>query len=408
MLSLGTESSFSQRFLQEAAAAVRHRTWSEEAFLRLVRQGRSPRAAWRERCLAAFLLEMQIAGVPHDSPSAAEFLFDLLETQSACRPEDTVRDLRLQGYSVGDPLQWLLQLKERLARHSRLHQALGKDPEDSAAWARLGGLLENEWRLLLARYLIPPSQVIGRVRRLTRTSCGLADPDVGEHPFFASESDHALGELPAYEGAVAQGLLESGEIWWVGQDTPSHLGSLVEYPLGSIVLIVRPPGSDWELELKRAGRRGPNPLRVFFRRGGRQIPKAHRLDCGSPSRHLRFEAGASTTFSRLFRLSQGRPAPLGRPLSLRSVHSVPGPQGQDVLLLAYLSDPACYGEEFPQLQSQLEDVLQAYQEEDDWEPPPLGGDIGRATLFLTQAAPGQMLLAGTSSFRLDRLALYCG
>ncbi|HSR52626.1 MAG TPA: hypothetical protein VLV83_17520, partial [Acidobacteriota bacterium] len=42
------------------------------------------------------------------------------------------------------------------------------------------------------------------------------------------------------------------------------------------------------------------------------------------------------------------------------------------------------------------------------EPPPLGGDIGRATLFLTQAAPGQMLLAGTSSFRLDRLALYCG
>ena len=49
----------------------------------------------------------------------------------------------------------------------------------------------------------------------------------------------------------------------------------------SAVVVVKPPGSDWEMEFKRAGTRGARLLDVITEREGREAPVSHRLFGGS-------------------------------------------------------------------------------------------------------------------------------
>ena len=92
---------------------------------------------------------------------------------------------------------------------------------------------------------------------------------------------------------------------WVAEATPGEINSLVEYPLGSVVLVIKPPGSDVEIEIKRAGIRGPRPFDVKIWRNGKRVPRSHHLQGGSMVHLLQWESCQSGFFSRVYRQVHG-------------------------------------------------------------------------------------------------------
>ncbi len=122
--------------------------------------------------------------------------------------------------------------------------------------------------------------------------------------------------------------MKARKIFWVSDETSSAINSLVEYPLTTVVLVIKPPGSHYEFELKRAGRRG-NPLSVVFGRNGNRVPASHRLDGGSMQWLLRYEAGNGAKFSSIYRLVHDREAPLPGYISRSTVFAVPA-RGGDI------------------------------------------------------------------------------
>src|SRR5262249_31799146 len=162
----------------------------------------------------------------------------------------------------------------------------------------------QECKLTLGRYFFGPHEVVRRIVESLRTSRGLPEPL--EPGTVEAEAAQLLESWPAYERAIALGLIARSCVLWVGDDTSSRLNSLVESPAGTVVLVVKPPGSSLELEIKRAGRRGSRPLSAVHRRDGYLVSPTHRLDGGSMGGSLRAEAGSAAMLSRLFRLVHGQ------------------------------------------------------------------------------------------------------
>ena len=72
--------------------------------------------------------------------------------------------------------------------------------------------------------------------------------------------------MPDYEARILRLLTRDSLAYWVADATSSEINSLVEYPLTTVVLVLKLPGSHVELEIKRAGGRGVNPLGVVSSR----------------------------------------------------------------------------------------------------------------------------------------------
>src|ERR1044072_1838404 len=138
-----------------------------------------------------------------------------------------------------------------------------------------------------------------------------------------AEMAHALQRMPDFEAAVVRRLCEGQKIYWVAEQTSSRINSLVEYPLTTVVLVIKLPGSDLELELKRAGRKGNNPFNAMFRRGKYKVPVPHRLDGGSMQWLLRYEARSAAKVHSIYRLVPGTDAPLPGYISRNTVFSLP-------------------------------------------------------------------------------------
>ncbi|HYP52148.1 MAG TPA: hypothetical protein VEQ42_01330, partial [Pyrinomonadaceae bacterium] len=211
--------------------------------------------------------------------------------------------------------------------------------------------------------------------------------------------------LPEFEAAIVERLRAASGVYWVADATSSEINSLVEYPLTTVVLVLKPPGSEHEFEFKRAGRRGARPLGVVYARDGNAVPPSHRLDGGSAQWLLRYESNASAKFARLYRLVHGDDAPVSSCVSRRTVYAVPG-DGGERNLLDYFTERHIFGEGFDEMRAAMRECVEAFLRENSAEPLGLPGDIGRTAQFLTHAAPTQAVLVNTSSFRLDRLAAY--
>src|SRR6185295_16261825 len=85
----------------------------------------------------------------------------------------------------------------------------------------------------------------------------------------------------------------------------------------------KPPGSDLEIEIKRAGRPNPRPLAVVWEREGVPVPPAHRLDGGNTWDMARWEAALAARLSAVWRALHGEEAPLALTLAVKSVQAVP-------------------------------------------------------------------------------------
>ena len=149
----------------------------------------------------------------------------------------------------------------------------------------------------------------------------------------------------------------------------------------------------------------------MYERNGYEVPSTHRLHAGSMAYYLRWEAGAAAALSNIYRLIHQTEAPISRTISVATIYTVPV-NGQDQHIVKYFSDLNATKDPDGVRQA-MRQSIQAFQNESGGETTPslpvapsLPGDFGLATQFLGQVIPSQSILAGTSSFRLDRLESY--
>jgi hypothetical protein len=317
------------------------------------------------------------------------------------------RSVLAEGYSTVEPAGFIPEFRCRLARARRVLRPLRGERTPAAAWGGFLAYARREPRLVLARYLFTPREVAERILGQLRSSRGVEHPFTSGREVVRAETARFLAALPLYEAAILGHLSAGAAVRWIGDATPEEVGGLVEAPLGTVVVVARPPGSDWEFEWKRCGRRGVHPLGVVFRRRGREVPPSHRFDAGSMGTSLQWEAIASSTLARLHRAVQGAEPPVSRVVAMASLRTVPaGEGGAEADLLDYLTDRRRFGRGFPRLRRAMAESVAAFDRAADEALADLPGELGLTVRFLHRIAPAQALLAGTSSLRLDRIASY--
>ncbi|HEX6283791.1 MAG TPA: hypothetical protein VFZ71_02910, partial [Pyrinomonadaceae bacterium] len=310
-----------------------------------------------------------------------------------------------EGYSTTELRGFTGEFQRKLSRLNRVHRKLHGKKANDAGVREFIELSRRECKLALARYLFTPEEIVDRVLKQVRVSEGVKDIDVSQPRFIETEIAHLLNRLPEFEARILRRLCEGTKIYWVDDETSSAINSLVEYPLTTVVLVIKPPGSHFEFELKRAGRRG-NPLSVVFGRNGNRVPASHRLDGGSMQWLLRYEASNAAKFSSIYRLVHGTEAPLPGYVSRSTVFAVPARGGQ-APAFRYFTDARAFGEPgFREMRGAMQQAVDVLTTEEGENLPKLPGDLALTAEFLSHVAPAQAILCGTSSFRLDKLATY--
>lgn len=396
------------------------RTGAVDAWLELFVSGRYSRRhalelieAARATCLqpplrglATLVLEQLILCLPSDEMAEIDTLLVALGLKERVGGLVPLRSSVLrEGYTSTRLEDFALQLRRRLQRLGRLHQPLRERCRGDELREHLLHLASQECRLTLSRYLAHPGDVARRIQAQFEHSRGRREPLETIASRVQREAERYADALPELEADVVRALRESEHVLWASESTATTLNALVETPIGTVVTVIKPPGSTLELEVKRTGMRTPPLLDVIYRRDGEPVPATHRLQGGSIGAGLVHEAKASATLSQLYRRIHRRLAPTSRLLALRSIHTVPTPGGQSHVL-DYFSDGASFGAGFEQRRAAIARAVAAFDAERQEAPLPVDGALGLASRFLAHTAPAQAILAGTSSLRLERLALY--
>ena len=363
-------------------------------------------AAWEIRRLAILMLEHQILKLDPANWKEFDFLFTQLNLKQSPLPKSQIAGSVLkEGYTTTEVRGFTSEFRRKLERHNRVHEQIRGPRTPLNAVCDFIQLARHDCKLSLARYLFTPDEVVQRILDQLRVSNGVKDLDTLAPAFVADEVRHAVDLLPDYEARILEGLAHSASIYWVREATSSEFNSLVEYPLTTVVVVVKPPGSEVEFEIKRAGRRRPNPLNIVFARDGYTVPPSHRLDGGGMQWLLRYEAKTAAKLALVYRLVHDENAPMAGYVARSSVSSVPTKRG-NAQLLTYFTEPHILGKEFRRMRVALGEAVEAFTEEGDAILPHLRGELGLTAQFIGHVAPAQAILAGTSSFRLDKLALY--
>ncbi|RMH18052.1 MAG: hypothetical protein D6696_14115 [Acidobacteria bacterium] len=358
--------------------------------------------AWEVRRLAALMLQAHVLLAPADDLAAHDHLLGRLGLKAPGLDRPLDDEVLREGYDAVELEPFVRQFRRRLRRHRPLFRRL----PDGDARADFLHLSTHDCRLALARYLFDPAEVVARIDALVRRTAGIAERSLGLHCEGDREIRHALARLPRYEAEILRRLAAGAIVRWAGARTPLTLYALVEYPLGTVVLVVKPPGSELELQIKRAGRPGRQPLNVVFARDNARVPGPHRLDGGSTVSSLAWDARAAAHLDHVHRRVHGRAAPLARTFAISAIDRVPA-RGGSVHLLDYFTQRRVFGPGYDAMRRALARSLAAFKEELDRRPAlELPGELGETLQFLDMGLPGQAILAGTSSLRLDKLAEY--
>ena len=381
------------------------KTYQREFCLKLLETARGSRSSsWALRRLAILMLEHQVLKLPPDDVEEFAFLFRELGIK---RPDidGHVSDAALnEGYSTTRMAGFVREFRLRLSRLNRVHLALNGNRTSTKALGDFIHASRSDCKLSLARYVFTPAEVADRIIGQVIQSTGVRDVAAIEQPQVSREMDHCLERLPRFESEIVRLLCEDSKIYWVSDTTSSELNSLVEYPLNTVVLVIKPPGSYLEFEIKRAGIKGSRPLGAVFQRDGYEVPSTHRLWAGSMAYYLRWEAAAAANLSKLYRLIHQTEAPISRTLAVSTIYAVPA-NGAEQHIVGYFSDFS--GTRHPdESRLAMRQVIAAFRNETGVSTPSLPGDFGLATQFLGHVVPSQSILMETSSFRLDRLLSY--
>jgi len=389
----------------EPASPQRHKDFCLE-LINLARQNNVP---WDVRRLAILLAEQQILKLRPDDLESFDAIFVALELKQPGLERALTPAVLKEGYTTTELRGFAVEFQRKLSRSNRVHRRMQRPNIDAAAVRDFIALARRDCKLTLARYLFTPEEIVDRVLQQVRVSDGLNDVDVAQPRFVATELAHAWRTLPEFEARILKRLCAGTKIYWVSEATSSEINSLVEYPLSTVVLVIKPPGSHYEFEIKRAGRKG-NPLNVVFTRNGNRVPPSHRLDGGSMQWLLRYEANNAAKFSLIYRLVHGVDAPLPEYLARNNVFNVPvnaSANGSQSPAFRYFTEPRLFGVNgFQEMRASMKASVEALQSEEGEFLPQLPGDMALTGEFLSHIAPAQALVCGTSSFRLDKVATY--
>jgi len=367
---------------------------------------RSTGVLWETRRLAALMLEHQMLKLSPDNIEEFDFLFVQLGLKTSpgksCEIDGSVLK---EGYSTTHLCRFILEFRRKLEKHNWVHEKLAAGRTTQSALRDFISLSKCDCKITVARYLFKPEEVVERIVKQIRTTRGVPDLDHRQPPYINEAVEREFDLLPRYEAAILRRLCRSHVVYWVSADTGSEFNSLVEYPLATVVMVVKPPGSHLEFEFKRAGRKQGPALSVVYQRENYIVPLPHRLDGGSMLTFLRHEARHGALFSTIYRRVHATEAPMPVMVSRASIFGVPG-KGADENILEYLTDPRLFGDGFDEMRAALKDCVYAFNKQDRSNAIKIPGDFGLAVHFLHHSTPGQAILSGTSSFRLNKVAAY--
>ncbi|PYI93654.1 MAG: hypothetical protein DME97_05195 [Verrucomicrobia bacterium] len=379
------------------------RSYDRAAGLRLllIARGRAGHT-WEVRREAALMLQRQLLLLPPSRIAEHDFWFVKLALKRRKGIDLPLnRDVLREGFRARDVKEFVGEWRRRLKRPAGLLQRSASG-QCAVRWQYLA---QGEYRVFLARYLFSPEEVVNRVLSRVRVSKGEELPFPQDSDLIQAEARLAAKALPKYEARILKLLCDPSKIYWVSEQPDTAVNSLVAYPPGTVVLVVKPPGSCVEFEIKRAGTPSSRPLSVKFEQNGEEVPPSHRLQGGSLGWHLRFEGRAGARFSRIYRTVHGRVPAIAVTHGLKSIHTLPTAKGERPII-EFLSSRELFGDGFEAMRGALRHCVRAAFDADDYGVPDLPGELGRTMNFLIQAWPGQVVQSGTSSFRLDRLAEY--
>jgi hypothetical protein len=361
---------------------------------------------WDIRRLAILILEHQILKLHPDNLSEFDFLLTQLGLIEAPGTNTRiVSSVLKEGYSTNDFRPFISELCRKLARLNRVHDKIRGRRTPDLDLRDFIGLSRRDCKLSLARYLFTPDEVVDEILGHVRVTGGAKDLDISEPAFVEEELTLAMADLPEFEARILKRLCETSNIYWVSEATSSEINSLVEYPAATVVLVVKPPGSDIEFEIKRAGRKGHKPLNIIYARNGYPVPPSHRLDGGSMQWLLRYEARSASHLGATYRLAHGIKAPIATYSSRSTIYAVPVREAQ-VQTVAYFTESRSWDRGFAEMRVAMKEAVSAFNAEGYARLPDLPGDLGLTAQFLSIVAPAQAILTGTTSFRLDKVASY--
>lgn len=363
-------------------------------------------ARWDVRRLAMLMLEHQILKIPPNNLDDFGRLFAELKLTSAPGHNKAIVSTVLkEGYSTTDLRHFIPEFRSKLERLNRVHEKIRGKRTPDLALRDFIELSRRDCKLSLARYLFTPEEVVDRILSQLQVTDGVKDFDRTQPAFVDDQLRHALSRLPDFEATIVKRLCENSDIYWVSGTTGAEINSLVEYPLTTVVVVIKPPGSDIEFEIKRVGRKGNNSLNVVYARNGYTVSPSHRLDGGCMQWLLRFESNAASRLSYIYRCVHRAEAPIANYISRSTIYSVPVKNAR-VQTLPYFTEPHLFGKGFQEMRVAMRESVDGFIEEGSSHLPALPGALGLTAQFISQVAPAQAILSGTTSFRLDKLAAY--
>lgn len=347
------------------------------------------RESWELRRAAILMLEHQW------------LLLGEADAEDVCARLGIAPPHEAEGYTATTIREMAAQIRARLARNARVHAGIRGLRTTPAALAAFLHLARRECRLTLARYLFTADEISARIRAQLRTAPAVRDAMADAPPPFASnEAPHTLEALPDLERTLLRTLGEPPQTYWVGNATPSEINALVEYPLGTVAMTIKLPGSTTEIEIKRTGQRGPAILGASCR--PHHSSRSHYIRGASSKPVLIWEAAAASFICNAYRLVHGCDAPISRTVYLSNVTNVPAEQGP-VNVIRYFTDPSFHDGGFDTLRGAIRSVVSDELDQGGKRPVP-EHDAALSGAFVGMINPGQAILCGSSSFRLDTLA----
>ena len=386
---------------------LRQRAYDRGFCLKLLAVARQRKGiSWDVRRLAILMLEHQLLKLSIDDVAEFDFLFGELRLKQGTGSEaGIVKSVLREGFSTTELRPFIREFRHKLERLSRVHRRINGKRTAAQSLSEFLQVSRLDCKLSLARYLFTPDEVVAEILKQLQTSDGVTDLNGSEPRHVMDQMKRGLSSLPDFEATILKRLCQTSNIYWVTDDTSSEINSLVEYPATTVVVVIKPPGSDVEFELKRAGRRGPNSLRVVYARNGYTVPPSHRLDGGSMQWLLRYETKNASKLAAIYRLAHQTEAPMSSYIARSTIYSIPVPQGK-ARTLNYFTQPQIFGKGYPPMRRALKESVAAFTSEGQANLPNLPGELGLTAQFIGHVAPAQAILSGTSSFRLDKLATY--
>lgn len=363
-------------------------------------------ASWGLRRLAVLMLEHQVLKISARSLNDFDFILTGLKLKPEPGPTVALSSSVLkEGYTTTNLRKFIPEFRRKLQRLNHVHAKIEGWRTANEALCDFLESSRSDCKLSLGRYVFTAGEVAEKILSQMRDTDGAKDLDPVEAVLIGGEVKRTLERLPDFEAAILKRLYSSGRIYWVTEAIGSEINSLVEYPLTTVVITIKPPGSDIEFEIKRAGVRGDKPLDVVFSRNGWEVSPSHRLHGGDMQWLLRHEARAAAKFSAVYRLVHDAEPPLPGYVSRSTIYSIPVGDAE-VQTLMYFTDPNIFERQYNRMRQAMAESVESFRTDGYGHLPDVPGELGLTAQFISIVSPSQTIITGTSTFRLDKLTLY--